>query len=95
MIGCTVERGHPPASETGWTGPSSPDTYGPLKLYGIMWRHFRMFIHELLNKDIDIVPYSSRLIILDSKSAVCMSMNIKDNKSVDFTNGGAHTLGFS
>ena len=40
--------------------------------------HFRMLIHELLNKDPDIVPDESPLIILDSKSAVCMANNGKD-----------------
>ena len=34
--------------------------------------HFRMFIHELLNKDTDIVPEEAPLIVLDSKYAMCM-----------------------
>ena len=42
--------------------------------------HFRMLIHELLNKDPDIVPEESPLIVLDSKSAICMANNGKDNK---------------
>ena len=42
--------------------------------------HFRMLIHELLNKDTDIVPEEDPLIILDSKSTVCMSKNGKDTK---------------
>ena len=42
--------------------------------------HFRMLIHELLNKDPDIVPEESPLIILDIKSDVCMDNNVKDNK---------------
>ena len=41
--------------------------------------HFRMLIRELLNKDTDIVPEEAPLIILDSKSDVCMSNNVKDN----------------
>ena len=40
--------------------------------------HFRMFIHELLNKDTDIVPEEAPLIIFYSKSAVCMANNGKD-----------------
>ena len=40
--------------------------------------HFRMSIHKLLNKDIDIVPEEDHLIILDSKSDVCMDKNGKD-----------------
>ena len=42
--------------------------------------HFRMFIHELLNKDPDIVPEEAPLIVLDSKSATCMANNGKDTK---------------
>ena len=34
--------------------------------------HFRMSIHEFLNKDSDIVPEEDPLIILNSKSDVCM-----------------------
>ena len=39
--------------------------------------HFRMLIHEMLNKDPDIVPWEEPTIILDSKSAVCMANNGK------------------
>ena len=42
--------------------------------------YFRMLIHELLNKDTYIVPEEAPLIILDSKSAVCMPTDGKDNK---------------
>ena len=42
--------------------------------------HFRMLIHELLNKDIDTVPEEAPLIILDSKYDVCMNKTCKDNK---------------
>ena len=42
--------------------------------------HFRMLIHELLNKDIDIVPEKAPLIVLDSKSTICMAKNGKDTK---------------
>ena len=41
--------------------------------------HFRMLINELLNKDLDIVPEESTLIILDRKSVVCMAKNGKHN----------------
>ena len=34
-----------------------------------------MLIHELLNKDLDIVPEEAPLIVLDSKSAMCMAKN--------------------
>ena len=42
--------------------------------------HFRMLIHELLNKDPDIVPEEAPLIVLDSKYAMCMAKNGKDTK---------------
>ena len=45
--------------------------------------HCRMLInliHELLNKELDIVPEEDPLILLDSNSAVCMANNGKDNK---------------
>ena len=42
--------------------------------------HFRMLIHELLNKDPDIVPEEAPLIFLDSKSAMCMVKNGKNTK---------------
>ena len=40
--------------------------------------HSSMLIHGFLNKDPDIVPEEAHLIILDNKSAVCMSNNVKD-----------------
>ena len=39
-----------------------------------------MLIDEFLNKDPDIVPEGAPLIVLDSKSAMCMAKNGKDNK---------------
>ena len=42
--------------------------------------HFRMLINEFLNKDPDIVPEEDPLIVLDSKSAMCMAKNGKDTK---------------
>ena len=42
--------------------------------------HFRMLIHELLKKDPDIVPEEAPIIVLDSKSAICMANNVKDKK---------------
>ena len=42
--------------------------------------HFRMLIHELLNKDPDIVPEEAPMVVLDSKSAMRMSKNAKDTK---------------
>ena len=42
--------------------------------------HFRMLIHELLNKDIDIVPDEDPLIVLDSNYTMCISKNDNDTK---------------
>ena len=42
--------------------------------------HFRMLVREFLNKDPDIVPEEAPLIVLDSKSAMCMAKNGKDTK---------------
>ena len=43
--------------------------------------HFRMLIHELLNKDPYIVTEEAPLIILDRKYSVCMANNDKDTKN--------------
>ena len=37
--------------------------------------HFRMLVHELLNEYPDMVPKEAPLIVLDSKSAMCMAKN--------------------
>ena len=42
--------------------------------------NFRILIHELLNKDQDIVPEEAPLIVLDGKPAMCMANNGKDTK---------------
>ena len=42
--------------------------------------HFIMLIHELLSKDPDIVTEEAPLIVLDSKSDMCMAKNGKDTK---------------
>ena len=42
--------------------------------------HFRVLIHELLDKDPDIVSEETPLIVLDSKSVICMANNGKDTK---------------
>ena len=40
--------------------------------------HFRMFIHDFLNKDTYIVLEEAPIIILDINSTVCMANNGKD-----------------
>ena len=52
--------------------------------------HFRMLIHELSNKDPDIVPEEAPLVILDSKSTVCMANNVKDTKQTRCIARGVH-----
>ena len=42
--------------------------------------HFRMLINEYSKKDSYVVTEEAPLIILDSKSAVCMDKNGKDSK---------------
>ena len=42
--------------------------------------HFIMLISELINKDPYIVPKEAPLIVLDSKSAMCMAKNGKITK---------------
>ena len=43
---------------------------------GMDLAHFRMLINELLNKDPDIVPEESPILILDRKSAVFMAKRL-------------------
>ena len=43
--------------------------------------HFRMLIHELLNKDPYIVPEEDPLIIFDRNYAVCTTKNGKDTNN--------------
>ena len=59
---------------------SSESEYNAACTAGMSLSHFRMLIHELLNKDLDIVPQEAPLIVLDIKSAMCMDNNGKDTK---------------
>ena len=49
---------------------SAESDYNSACIAGMSLAHFRMLIHELLNKDLDIVPEEYPLIFLDSKSAM-------------------------
>ena len=53
--------------------------------------HLGMLIHKLLNKDRDKVPEEAGLIILDSKSDVCIANNGEDTK---YTRHFARTVHF-
>ena len=59
---------------------SAESEYNAACTAGIALAHFIMLIHELLNKDTEIVPEEAHLIVLDSKSAMCMAKNDKDTK---------------
>ena len=47
---------------------------------GIALAHVIMLLHEFLNKDPYIVPEEALLIVLASKSDICMADNDKDTK---------------
>ena len=51
-----------------------------------------MLIHELLNKDPDIVPEEAPLIVLYRKSAMCMDKNGKDAKHTRHISRRMHFL---
>ena len=59
---------------------SAESEYNAACTAGMALAYFRMLIHEFLNKDPEIVIEKYPLIILDSKSAVCMANNGKDTK---------------
>ena len=49
-----------------------------------------MLIHEFLNKDPDIVPEETPIIILDSKYTSCMDKNGKDTKHTSHISRRVH-----
>ena len=59
---------------------SAESEYNAACTAGMALANFRLLIHELLNKDPEIFPEEAPLIILDSKSALCMAKNGKDAK---------------
>ena len=59
---------------------SAESDYNAACTAGMYLAHFRMLIHELLNKDPDIIPEEAPLTVLDIKSAMCMAKNGKDTK---------------
>ena len=59
---------------------SSESEYNAACTAGMALAHFIMLIHELLNKDQDIVPEEAPLIVFYSKSSMCMDNNVKDAK---------------
>ena len=59
---------------------SAESEYNAACTVGMVLAHFRMLVHELLNEYPDMVPKESLLIVLDSKSAMCMAKNGKGTK---------------
>ena len=79
-------KGGPIDHGTHVTGPvsqySAESEYNAACNAGMALAHFRILFHELLNKDPDIVPEESPLIVLDRKSAMCMDKNGKVTKHI-------------
>ena len=67
------------------TGPvvqsSAESEYNTVCTSGMALAYFSILINKLLNKDPDIVPEASPLIILYIKSTVCMDNNGKYTKN--------------
>ena len=77
-------QGGPIDHDTHVPGPdaqsSAESDYNAACTAGMDLAHFRMFIHEFLNKDPDIVPKGYPLIILDIKYDVFMDENVNYTK---------------
>ena len=52
--------------------------------------HFRMLIHEFFNKDPDIFPEETPLIVLECSSDMCMNNNVKDAKNISHISRRIH-----
>ena len=59
---------------------SAESEYNEACTAGMALAHFRVLIHELLNKDPYIVTWEAPIIVLDGKSLLCVANNGKDNK---------------
>ena len=59
---------------------SSESEYNVVCTAVMVLANFRTLVHEFLNEDPDMVPKEAPLIVLDSKSSICMSKNGKDIK---------------
>ena len=72
-------QGGPIDHGTHVTGPvaqfSAESEYNAACTAGMALAHFSMLVHELLNEDPDMVPKEAPLVVLDSKSAMCMAKN--------------------
>ena len=54
--------------------------------------HFRMLIYEFLNKDQDILPKAVTMIVLDSKSTLCIANNGKDTTQTRHISSRMHLV---
>ena len=59
---------------------------------GMALEHLMMLIHEFLNMDPDISLQEAHLIILDNKSALCMTKYGKDTNNTRHINRGVHLV---
>ena len=59
---------------------SAESEYNAACTAGMSLAHFIMLVHELFNEDPDMVPKEAPLIVLDSKSTMCMAKNCRDTK---------------
>ena len=59
---------------------SAESEYNAAFTAGMDLSHFRMLVHEFLNEDPYMVPKEAPLIVLYSKSAMCMTKNGKYTK---------------
>ena len=76
--GRTIDHGtHVPGT---FSQSSAKSQYNETFTARMALAHFRMLIHELFNKDTDIVPQEAPLVVLDGKSDMCMANNGKDTK---------------
>ena len=57
---------------------SAESEYNAALTAGMALAHFRMLVREFLNEDPDMLPKEDPLIVLDGKSAMCMSKSGKD-----------------
>ena len=69
---------------------SAKSEYNAAYTAGMALAHFSMLIHELLNKDPDIIPEEDTLIELDIKSDMCMANDGKDTKYTRQISRGMH-----
>ena len=70
--------------------PIAESEYNAACNAGMDLTHLKMLIHELLNKDTYIITTAASLIILYSKSDVCMAKNGKYTKHTKYISRSVH-----